>query len=311
MNALSQPKVGLWPVKFAYREAWLDVGGGVEDAVLVAGVGRSGTTWLGEVIASATRSREVFEPFLVDPVGRFALASGKHEPCGAKYLPNYSQCILPDLGCASEHYADVEKILDGRVRSWWTEQGMRPGIYKRRVIKDIRSNLMLGWLANCWPELKIVYVVRDPISTVTSMLERSSVGWKFDWDPEYVLREEKLMNGPLKPFKTLLEVPHSHASRLMLRWCVENYLALEQVSSKANVAVVNYDVLAKDRSLWKGIFQHIGWQWDQELFEKHVNVRSRTSASGQAPQKPHLDKEQLALLLSMVNQFGLSNWVAD
>lgn len=310
-DVLRRPSDKLWPLKLAYRQAWLDIGGSVQDSILVAGVGRSGTTWLSEVLAASTKSREIFEPFIVRADGNFALSPTNRADSTVGYRPNYSLFIPPGVGRASAHYAEAGSILEGRIRSWWTEQGMAPGIYKRRVIKDIRANLMLGWLSDCWPDLKIIYVVRNPISTVASMLERSSSGWGFDWDPKFVLEQEELMDGCLAPFRKILEVEHDHDARLMLRWCVENYVAFNQLAGNTNVMVVSYDVLSKNPLLWEGIFEFIDWPFNEDRFAARVNQQSKTTVTGKGVElkKFHSGNERIASLIKLVDQFGLNEYL--
>jgi len=310
-NVLRRPSGKLWPLRLAYRQAWMDIGRGVQDSILVAGVGRSGTTWLSEVLAASTKSREIFEPFIVRADGNFALSPTNRADSTMGYRSNYSQFIPPGVGRASSHHAEVGSILEGRIRSWWTEQGMVPGIYKRRVIKDIRANLMLGWLSDCWPALKIIYVVRNPVSTVASMLERSSSGWGFDWDPKFVLEQEELMDGCLAPFRKILEANHEHDARLMLRWCVENYVALNQLAGKTNIKLVSYDALSKNPMLWKGIFEFIDWPFDEGRFAAQVKQQSKTAATGKGieSKKFHSGKERITSLTKLVDQFGLDEYL--
>jgi hypothetical protein len=46
---------------FHYRGfSYHDIGGGPESSVIIAGSGRSGTTWVGEVLAQVSRARLIF-----------------------------------------------------------------------------------------------------------------------------------------------------------------------------------------------------------------------------------------------------------
>ena len=70
---------------------------------------------------------------------------------------------------------------------------VRPGIYRQRVIKEIRGNLLLGYVKRHWPAVRIVYLVRDPIDVVRSQLQATARGMDFDWSPRDVLAEESLV----------------------------------------------------------------------------------------------------------------------
>jgi hypothetical protein len=52
---------------------YLDLGFRERDTLLVAGTARSGTTWVGDVVAHATKSRIIFEPFLLNHNMEFVL----------------------------------------------------------------------------------------------------------------------------------------------------------------------------------------------------------------------------------------------
>jgi hypothetical protein len=304
---LHRPAGRYWPLRLAYSQAWLDIGSTESDTVLVAGVGRSGTTWLSEVITQSTKSRELFEPFLLDEHHQFVLLPAIGS--STNHLPNQSLYIPINDGSASHYYQPVKTILEGRIRSWWTEQGMSPGIYKRRLIKDIRANLMLGWLNNCWPRLKIIYIVRQPLQTVASMLERSALGWGFDWDSNAILKQEQLVEDYLRPFISILEAKHEHASRLMLRWCVENYVALQALNGKQNVMLVKYDELLKNQSQWNEIFQFVNWQCDQKRFTSQVNRLSKTSAPNKNKQIVLDVSKHNKALIKLVHQFDLQAYL--
>jgi hypothetical protein len=47
-------------------------------------------------------------------------------------------------------------------------------VFRRRIIKEIRSNLMLRWLAGISPCTPVVLLVRHPLAVAASWLQ---LGW--------------------------------------------------------------------------------------------------------------------------------------
>lgn len=260
------------------HEIYLDVGGGADDVVLVAGTGRSGTTWVGDVIASATSGRVVFEPFIWARNEKLLFA-GRYRISQLSGRLNFSGYVHGGEPDIDSYTQDVEGILAGRVRGFWVNQETKPQIYRKRVIKDIRANLMLPWLAKTWPGMKVVFVIRNPAKVVDSMIERTSEGWGFDWTKDEVLSQPELMRDYLNPFLDLIEQAETQVERLALRWCIENYVPLKQISALPNVMVVRYEELAGNASVWESIQSHIGWSgWSKNKLAGQIGRRSHTSS---------------------------------
>lgn len=300
------------------REIFLDVGGGSEDAVLVVGTGRSGTTWVGDVIAAATRSRIVFEPFIWGRDDRLLFA-GRYRFSHLTGRLNYSLYLPDDAGRGDQYLGDVERVLAGRVRGFWVNQEIAPKVYRKRVIKDIRANLMLPWLARNWPALRIVYLVRNPAKVIDSMIERSCEGWGFDWSQEDAMSQPGLMRDYLTPFRDLIENSETLVERLAMRWCIENYVPLQHLHEMGNVMLVRYEDLVRDRDLWEKIRVHIGCAAAHgEDFLRSVDKPSHTSSScskqareGAAKGYLHLDEADLATIRHYAERFGLVRYVDD
>ncbi len=139
---------------------FLDLAG--SRVAFLAGSGRSGTTWIQEIINFKKDHRVVFEPFWADRVPICA-AFARHP-----YLrpSNREPRFVPP----------ARQIIRGRLRSDWTDQFTDAGVYRFRLIKDIRANLFLFWLRHQYPRLPIILLLRHPVAVATSQLKR---GWEF------------------------------------------------------------------------------------------------------------------------------------
>ncbi len=127
---------------------------------LVSGMARSGTTWVGNLINHDHSYRTLFEPFHPAKV---------RAARGFPYLPYLRPGEdRPELAAAAE------RILSGKVRGWWVDHENRGLVHRKRLVKDVRTHLMLGWLRVLRPKMPIVWLVRNPWSVAASWLH---LGW--------------------------------------------------------------------------------------------------------------------------------------
>lgn len=182
--------------------------------VLLAGSGRSGTTWLGQIINHANSYRDVFEPFHPQhvkrvhgwPMMRYLPADDRSDPAGPT----------------------VKALLAGRIRSKWTDRYNRRALPERRLVKAIRVNLMLGWVARCCPGTTMLYAMRHPCAVVHS---RVKLGWSTHLDQ--MLAQPALMRDHLEPYREIIERAEHEAdawTRHATMWCIENAVPLRELS---------------------------------------------------------------------------------
>ena len=160
--------------------------GDYRDTVFVAGTGRSGTTWLEELINFDHDHRILFEPF-----------NSQEIPLVAHW--NYRQYLRADDN--DERYlVPARRILSGRIRHPWIDQVNSKHLVRRRLVKDIRANLILHWMHNHFPEIRIVLLLRHPCAVARSKI---AMGWLTHLDD--FLSQQHLIEDFLLPFVPLLE----------------------------------------------------------------------------------------------------------
>lgn len=207
---------------------YLDLGRGARDTTLVVSTGRSGSTWVAEIVNYRQEYRLVFEPFRSDRVRRardFKLG----------------QYIDPaDQDHPLARHADA--LLAGRVRSWWTDRQNPRRIVRRRIVKEIRITNLIPWIRARYPDMRIVYIVRNPVAVARSWLE-------LDWSDG--LDEFLAQDALLACFDEIVDEIASVArrgdrfERLVLRWCLENAIPLRAQPS-SDVHLVEYERLRDD-----------------------------------------------------------------
>ncbi|HSM08657.1 MAG TPA: sulfotransferase [Gemmatimonadota bacterium] len=195
--------------------------------LLVAGTARSGTTWLAEILARATRSRLMFEPLAPQAV-----------PTEVQ-IPLFP-CPRPDeLQPALE--AHLRRVFDGQIRDPWIDKQPVTCHPRARLVKSVRASFMLGWLARAFPDLVIVFVTRDPWSVVRSRID---VGWDPGPDLQALLAQPSLLESlaPLgdrvRAASERIEHGDAAASEIIeanaVLWAIANHVAhsdLEEISA--------------------------------------------------------------------------------
>jgi hypothetical protein len=289
----------------------LDVGGDESASILVAGSGRSGTTWLGEAVASLTGAREIFEPLLID--GDMDIAPPKAWRMNyGDLLRNYEVYIPADAGEASRYHQPLDTIVQGRMRNRWCDGDVRPGVYSRRVIKDIRANLALGYIARQWRRMKIVWIVRDPVAVVGSQMRMArKFGYVFDFAPLSVVFQPRLVADWLAHAVPAMQAAAGKAERLAHRWCVETMVPFWQgVHRLDNVMLVRYEDLMGDPAAWEPMLRFVGAEGARAgRLEQIIGRRSRT-AKDDLP-TDELSGEEISAIERIVEGYGASEWLGE
>lgn len=240
--------------------------------VIITGSGRSGTTWVLDSLAQANRRRTIFEP--LHPIGA---------PAAARFAYQY---IRPDAD-VPELRAIMDRVFSGEMRSLWANYRIRPdrfnplrnrpiAIYlhlkKSRqllkryassndqaglIVKFIRANLMLPWLARQYG-MPMILVIRHPCAVVASRLKLTPA----DWSAEKALgryRDNKAVCELVgERFGVDLAEPMSPAGALACVWCIENVLPVEWAAHE-NYRVVAYEnLLTHPETEWHRVTGYLG-----------------------------------------------------
>lgn len=203
----------------------LDLGGDHRDTTFLAGSARSGTTWASDVLNPGGGMRYIFEPFRP---GEFPAFRGLSQRPYLRPEDPHPEYTVP-----------VGVVLRGESRGRWSDRHNGCLISNRRLVKEVRANLMLGWLRERFPEMGAILLLRHPCAVVESRLR---LGWRVGL--EDFTRQRQLLEDYPEPLKTLLPSVEDDFERGILAWCVENYVPLSGLRTEARgVHVVRYEDL--------------------------------------------------------------------
>src|SRR5262249_34530295 len=135
--------------------------GDYRQTVMLAGVGRSGTTWVEQVINHGNDYREMFEPFHFE----------KTPDCAHFKVHQYLRTDCRD----PRYLSPATRIVTGRIHSPWIDRFNHRHWARQRLIKDIRVNLLLKWLHARFPGMPLLLMLRHPCAVASSCLQ---LKWK-------------------------------------------------------------------------------------------------------------------------------------
>lgn len=185
------------------------------DDIVVLGSGRSGTTWLLEMLISLPGYRGVMEPF---------------QPKNASHFPQnprYSRRYLREGACEPELEAYFQRLFHQELDSdWWCAWpafNRRPRRYQT-VLKTIRGLLMINWMKTL--PVRFIYLQREPVATLGSWVR---IGWgESVTDLAVFVNQPELVEDHLQPVHHLLGRVQAEGSKFEQAaacWWIENLVA--------------------------------------------------------------------------------------
>jgi hypothetical protein len=285
--------------------AWMfiDVNPDPSASVVLAGRGRSGTTWMVDLLNHHNDYRIIFEPFNPEQVA-MCRHFGRR-----KYLRESSR--------DPRFLEPVAAILTGRFRSAWSDsQNRRLFLARRRLIKTVRATLFLRWLKSCYPAVPVVLAMRHPCAVVSSAL-------RLGWDPAIpdLLAQEDLVDDFLAPYLDRILGAGDDFERHMFAWCIEHYVVLKQFRPGEIYLLFWENLCDQPERELEQVFDFLGKQYDGRSGAGLRQPSSTTSkktrgaiASGRnlvGLWQTEVSREQVKRSLEILSIFGLDQIYSD
>jgi len=175
-----------------------------------------------------------------------------------------------------------DKLLAGKISNWWTRMdwsrvsepltrwrlskriGYRLAKIRyqclemcgnRYVVKEIRANLMLGWLTS-YTGARIVFLIRHPCAVIGSRMKQPTRGWRADMRD--ILCQFSLMTDFLEPFRKTIREAATPLERQTIMWCVENVVPISQAISRDWLLCCYEDFLSDRDEAFERVFHSLG-----------------------------------------------------
>ncbi|MFK7973042.1 MAG: sulfotransferase [Bacteroidia bacterium] len=259
----------------------------LQNATIVAGTGRSGTTWLAQIINHANEYRHIFEPFHPERVQESKQRLNPHS-----YMP-------PEWDNEDKR-TFVEDVLTGKFTNSWTNRINKKFISEKRLVKTIHGNFLLKWIREQFPPVSMVLILRHPCAVAYS---KRKTGWWTAPDLEHkYLTQPILRERFLEGVQDKLHTLQSPFEKFVGQWCIENLIPLRSLNPR-DVHLVFYEALVEHPELiLPGMFNYLNKPYDESILEKAAMPSYTTR-----PDSPILHQQNVLTEWQM----GLTSWEID
>jgi len=244
-----------YPDKLIFKLKKFDI----KNTIAISGTPRSGTTWLMEIFSKMPNYTYYFEP--INPIWfpqirGVGFKSRTYLKPGTDWLDGEDYLKLAFTGRVFSLNPPIKSNLEVLMHRWFA---------KKLIIKFVRANRLLPWLAEKFHIRGIFFIIRHPCAVVASQLKTGFYAYFKDTPPykqvkptlNDVINEatnidvlDKKIIDKMKRYKTEEEV-------LTAIWCLDNYVPINHPKPHPWTTVI-YEKLIKDENEVVRLFKILG-----------------------------------------------------
>jgi hypothetical protein len=258
-------------------------------AILLLGMPRSGTTWLGQIFDSHPGTIVRHEPDTVHPTTAFPFVLSpeeleQHHAAAKHYLQHRLadrelRCVLGGHAFTKTFRHPVShRLRQALMVAAKSLDTLAAGRLERRltipdlvsasatalpILKSVDSPARTPMFARACPEYCFVYLIRHPCGVVGSKLRGAQLGKLppgeaySDWLRFTLARECGLQQHHLASWSQLEIAAWG--------WTLTNDFVLRTASSQPNVCLLSYDALCRDPlAMTQAVFANVGVSWSEQ-----------------------------------------------
>jgi hypothetical protein len=302
---------------------------GRPDRILLAGVARSGTSWLIRAFAATPGTRHYYEPDNVDadPTGQRPIGRSGYGPYpeivpgdnGGRYRPLWDAVWAGRLPSRKGYKLKLARaalrippaLRDPLVKGSAQVLTRLPGGPERTVVKSIYGAFSLDWLVDRY-EPKVVVLQRHPLNVVSSWRQLQIPGFDLTSRPSLIARYRDRFEG---------DPPGSDASELTkISWQVGLLTTAigDSLDRHPDWYLINHEDLCVDSvTRIRRLCDRLGLPWSPEV-EKFL-ADSNRPGEGLKPvrvtaEQPNrwrgrLTEDEVEEITSVLDRFPRAGWI--
>ena len=270
------------------------------DNIVISGSGRSGTTWIAEVLASLPHHTLVNEPLKNSN-------SYKVQEIGFTGWGQY----IPEEADWPEAHDFFTRLFTGRELNpnYFTDRKPTANT-KVWVHKFIRIPFMLPWIVKNFPTRKPIHIIRNPYAVVASQLQHAGFGKGkiFDRKTNGFVPRFDHYDSFYQSWQQKFDKINSYTEKLALHWAFENSYVLNHPRCNQDWIILYYEDFLLNPH---GILSKLSLEWEIDFGKINESVLKKQSYSliNDVPEDPqlqlmkwerHLDQTQIGQITEMI-----------
>jgi len=237
-----------------------------KNPIWIIGDGRSGTTWLTQLINHKNKYRIMYEPF--------------HTLWGLK-LPSLTYQVSTKTKANVKLEKNIYAVLTGRL-NYHIHRGPEnfSFLYKGLLVKDVWANLIAYHATKLVPSTNVILIIRNPFAVALSKYK--SINWGWGNNPLDMINERGLCKSFLAPYETLIKQTAKKKDFILnqlLIWSILNFVPLSQFKkSEIHIAFYEEVYLDPNKEITK-IKRYVNPKEKKPYFNINTNIIKKTSWS--------------------------------
>jgi hypothetical protein len=268
------------------------------ETIIIAGSGRSGTSWIQNTLAELIMYQPVFEPLNPNFVYEAKQLLGVEQAS----KPIITSPYLRSDGEYPEWNALLRQALTGNVRNYWTDKKRFSLSPKGYITKFIRANFMLGYISNNFNP-KIIFVMRHPCAVIFS---RMRLNWEVNL--QYLLSDPDIVEDYLQPYLLDIKKETDPVGIHAIWWALEQLIALDSLNGRDYFFVHYEDVYLSNYQKFSEIINWLGLkdQQDKLIKQQEKSLEDDSEYTFRISQwESGLNSDQKEKILWWANRFGI------
>lgn len=236
----------------------------MDHPIIITGFGRSGTTWVSDILSKTLGGLVLFEPDhpRVCPQSEKFIYGSSWNAQELDELTSFLQAVMDKRirhpWLLRNHLPSEDEVSESFQHMIWNES-------KVIGLKAIRWNHNLLQLHKMISR-RIVYIIRHPLSVVASILRRENFFGEFGWQKHWHLFKQR---NPLAEINLEEFDDKPLGLRYIAMWTISNLKAISDIS-QLGVSIVQYEKLYdKPYQQTKALLHSLGYT-DIDIHPSHL-----------------------------------------